>query len=260
MELQITEQTEVVELSLADKMERDMTGDFMIIKVKINNINPDEPEVPEVIEDYIREALEAKIQFRSSGVHLLGQKRIPHIHVVYIVDPIKIPQNPSESRKRWCKKNKLDDYTKVFKDISFQFENKIDSGLPKYQVLSYPLKEGNRLDYAGALTYIYKKKPMPEKVIKFLEDIGQAIYEVSCAQNLRNDKCEERKQESYQEFYDFALANRHRFTSFHEMVIIFDEFVDAKPYDKKPCPKNYKSNLQKIGNSLGMFKYSALVF
>lgn len=176
----------------------------------------------------------------SSGIHINGKKQIPHVHYHIIANHYNEPSNPSQHRKRWLAKT--DNKTCSFGDSSFKYQP-LEQNKPKYQFLSYPLKEGIILPLRH---YIYDGKPMLKEMRNFLLEVGKSIYEKNVALHLRQEKCQERKQLAFKELYE--LVGERTFSNFNELCDWFDEnYLFKLEYDDIPDPKNYKTNIKKIG-------------
>lgn len=247
-------------LSIAELFEVDIPDDWVCLSVKINNVAQqawdEEDWIPETVAEFIYiELLQEKEYFQSVGYHKNGANKKPHIHINLIYPPTKYPENFWRTKDKFCKKNEYD--KDDFKDISFKYLGTIDNTKAKYMFLSYPLKEGHASK--GKFQYMYNGRRMTTPEKQFLIDIGTSIHETELAHNLANDKYEEKKQNEFLEMLRFAKEKSEMIQSYHDLCLLMDEFVDAKPFNKKPCPRTYKSNIQKIGNCLGIFKYSSML-
>lgn len=241
--------------SLASKFEIDIPDDSSVIDVKINNSGADDDVDYWAISKYI-EDLGCQILFSSAGVHLLGENKVSHIHYNFITTRVNAPSNPSQHRKRWLLKN---EETSSFDNVSFKFHPKIDVKKPKYFILSYPLKEGHRLE-PKSFIYKYLGKPMKKNEIDFLSEIGKSIYETECGLNLKRDKCEERKKLALQDLFKICSDNCSNFSTFREMAIWLDSnYIENLPLEDLPDPRNYKTNIQKVAVKLKILKYSDIL-
>lgn len=245
----------------ANYFEQNIPDDASVIEVKINKLDISENAMQGckekvsiyAISQYIKD-LGVEILFASFGVHLKGKNKVPHAHWHFITTPLaKKPSNPSQHRQRWENKN---EQLGVFEDHSFIYHTKIDLTKPKYQILSYPLKEGIRADYHQKSFYINLKK----QEIDFLELIGRSIYDNELALNLRREKCEERKKLALTDLHRICAENISKFSNFREMCLFLDEnFINNLELGDYPDPRNYKTNLQKIAVNLKLLKYSDLL-
>lgn len=191
------------------------------------------------IKNYLKDS-GVEILCASSGIHINGKKQIPHVHYHIIANHYNEPSNPSQHRKRWLAK--ADNKTCSFGDASFKYQT-LEQNKPKYQFLSYPLKEGIVLQ---SRYYIYDGKNMTKEMKDFLMSVGKSIYEKNVALHLRQEKCQERKQLAFKELCD--LVGDRSFSSFTDMCDWFDEnYLFKLDYDELPDPKNYKTNIKKIG-------------
>jgi len=245
---------------LPDSFEAFIPDDSMVINVKYNFDIPDEEgglefALSEIcfsdMRRYVQD-LEVEILFSSVGYHLLGERKQPHVHYHFITSPFHPPSNPSQHRKRWAKKeNAAIDFLKC----SFKFQS-LDGSQPKYQVLSYPLKEGHLIKHNSKLLYVFNKKPMTSEQMIFLKDVGKAIYDKEQGLKLRQDKCEERKKVALHFLYEICEANKDKFNTYREMVIWLEEnYIAQLTLDEKPDINHYRTNCQKIANTLGKLKY-----
>lgn len=250
---------EMNELNICEMFERDIPDDATVINVKINKIDMDDIYVGSVdIRNYITD-LGVEILFSTAGIHLNGENKVPHIHWNFITTSIpKIPSNLSQHRIRWSNKKDEVDFT----NVSFQIKKKIDLGKPKYQVLTYPLKEGRPLpsQFNNHKINVYDKNKMTKQQFNYLLEVGQSIYQQELATNLRRDKCEERKKQSLNDLYTICNENRAYFSTLKEMARFLDEkYISTLDIQDYPDPKNYKTNLQKIAVKLDILKYSDLI-
>jgi hypothetical protein len=193
-----------------------------------------------------------KVLASSAGIHLNGRSQKFHIHYHLITERHNEPSNPSQHRKRWCAKNE-----EIMDDISFKYQL-LKKDQEKYAVLSYPLKEGRFTTFKNE-SYTYLGKPMTKEMQKFLVDAGKAIYDKELGLAMRQEKCEERKQATLTNLYDLCNQNKAQFSSFREMMEWLDiNYIAKLELTEMPCPKNYKTNCQKIAVYLGFLKYSQL--
>ena len=258
MELTL-EEIEAPSSHLPQAFEEFIPDDSMVINVKYNFDIPEGENIEDVlrsipffdIKKYV-EDLEVTILFSSVGYHLLGERKQPHIHYHFITTPFHPPSNPSQHRKRWAKKLEA---SMEFLNCSFKFQS-IDGTQPKYQVLSYPLKEGHLIKFNTKLYYIFNKLPMTKEQILFLKDVGKTIYDKEQALKLRQDKCEERKKVALHSLYELCEQNKNKFNTYREMVIwLEDNYIAQLTLDEKPDINHYRTNCQKIANTLGKLKY-----
>jgi len=249
-------------VSVAEQFEIDIPDDWVCLSIKMNNVSQEvwdtghDNYMPASVNEFIYEYLLKEQDFyRSVGYHKNGKNKIPHIHINLIYPPTTFPSNLSRDKDKFIKKH---DYDKEdFNNFTFKFQGGIDKTKPKYMFLSYPLKEGHT--DKDKYSYFYNKRLMSPPEKKLLLDVGTEIYETSLAHNLANDKYEEKKQNEFLEMLRWAKERKEKISSYHDLCLLMDEFVDAKPENKKPCPRTYKSNIQKIGNCLGIFKYSSML-
>ena len=228
-----------------------------VIDVKLNFDIPEGETWQEQMQDipftairkYVAD-LGCEILYASAGVHLLGERKQPHVHYNFITSQVYPPSNLSQHRKRWAKKT---DAAPEFLNCSFKFHATIDKTKPKYSPLSYPLKEGHIIQIFKKDIYIN----LTNKQIQYLADIGTSIYQKEQGLKLRQDKCEERKKNSLLALYD--VVKDRKFLDFKSMLLYLDkEYIEKLDFTDYPDPKNYKSNCQKIAVKIGILKYSDL--
>lgn len=240
---------------LCEKFQADIPDECSVVSVKINNVDLDADGKATFnwfdINAYVGEL--STILFSSAGLHENGKSGKPHVHYVFICKKFKPPSNPSQHRKRYAEKTEAD-----FENVSFQFKD-LDKSKPKYHPLSYPLKEGRHITYHVSKMYLYNGSAMPNDYIKFLKGIGKSIYDVELANNLKKDKCEERKKQSLADLYKICVENKSKFGNLREMMEMLDDvYIAELELEDYPDPKNYKTNCQKIAVKLKILKYSAL--
>lgn len=243
------------EKSIPELMQEEIPDDATVITIKFSrDISDNMGEwngYRAVVDRYLRDC-GAKVLASSAGVHLNGRSQKFHIHYHLITERFIEPSNPSQHRKRWCSKN-----DEIMDDISFKYQQ-LKKDQEKYAVLSYPLKEGRFTSYRAA-TYRYLGLPMSNEMMRFLADAGKAIYDKELGLAMRQEKSEERKQATLTNLYDLCNQNKQYFSSFKEMMEWLDvNYIAKLELTEMPCPKNYKTNCQKISVYLGFLKYSQL--
>jgi len=239
---------------MCEKFQADIPDECSVVCVKINDVEIDNDGKPDFIWVDIKLYVEelSTVLFSSAGLHINGKAGKPHIHYVFICKKFKPPSNPSQHRKRYAEKNEAS-----FENVSFQFKD-LDKSKPKYHCLSYPLKEGRHVTPVNKM-YTYNGSPMPHDSIKFLKEIGKSIYDVELGNNLKKDKCEERKKQSLMDLFKICQENRSRFSTLKSMMVCLDDvYIATLELEELPDPKNYKTNCQKIAVKLGILKYSDL--
>lgn len=260
IKLVIEEDEEVIEKSIAEKLESLISDDDMVLTIKWNipTCDPDEVLSKIVLQfpiNDINRYLEhcgAKIKYSSIGYHMNGDHKIPHIHYHLITEHFVYDKNPSQHRYRWFTKNGTNE---EFRFITIKKTEKIDNTKPKYSTLAYPLKEGHSLRLEFPDCY----KNIDEDTFKFLKDVGQAIYNQECGIHLRTAKCEERKKNQLLELNELVEKNKNNFKDFHGMLLWLDQnYISSLTITEYPDPKNYKTNCQKIAVRLGFLSYSKL--
>lgn len=231
--------------SICEILENFIPEDATCISVKINIPDYDASDnnfVPPAfgtVKQYLEDS-GVEILACSSGIHFQGRKEIPHIHYHFITTHYNGVSNPSQHRKRWLAK--ADNHNHDFQDAQFKYQA-LEANKPKYQFLAYPLKEGNKL---SSKYYLYDGSKMTSEMVSFLLSVGNTIYQTQCALRLRQEKCQERKQLAYNELVE--LVGDKSFSSFRELCDWFDDnYLYKLDYDDIPDPKNYKTNIRKIG-------------
>lgn len=226
-----------------------------VIVVKINNIDPSNIEIDEdLILNYIKD-LDVTVIYSSAGMHLNGKRKIPHVHWHFITTPLKSDTKyTSQHRQRWCSKNGLS--KDAFKNISMSFHMFIDTTKPKYSTLSYPLKEGISIPpFVMKRAYMVGEKKMGPQMLDYLLSVGKQIYDKELADNLRRDKCEERKKETFEYIWD--LVKEQKFDSYKELCVWLEiNYIRELPYNKKPVLSNYKNIVMACALNLELIKYS----
>lgn len=251
---------ENIESNLAEEIEELLPPDAVCLSVKVN-LAEDEYDEKNFTPPYFASILAylkdsgVAVLASTAGVHKEGRNQIPHIHYHFICERFSPPSNPSQHRKRWL--SKKDNDSSDLGEASFKYQ-KLDTRYPKYQFLSYPLKEGlmvPKFYYPYLMTFDGKK--MSNEMIDFLKKVGQTIYQTQAAIRLRQEKSQQRKQLALQDLYE--ICKDHTFPSFKAMLIWLDEnYIDGLDLDEYPDPKNYKVNCQKVAVRLGLLKYSEL--
>lgn len=252
------------DLTIVSQFEDLIPNDSMVVDIKINLPNYDGENGTALadigfafmdLKQYIID-LGCKILFSTAGIHLNGKNKMPHIHYNMITTFAFPPSNPSQHRSRWIKKNNVN--LNTFENVSFKFHQKIDTNTPKYSVLSYPLKEGKKVNLPSC--FVFNENPMEKKYVAFLVNTGKAIYEKQCGLKLRQDKSEERKNLALESLYQLCVENKDKFSNYKEMVRWLDtNYIANLEIKDYPDPKNYKTNCQKICVKLGKLKYSDIV-
>lgn len=240
--------------SIAQKLQDFIPDDATCISVKINIPDYDASDNNWVapafadINKYLKDS-GVDILAISSGIHVNGRNQIPHVHYHFITAHINPPANPSGHRTRWLAKKGNEEAN--FQGASFKY-TRLEPNKPKYQFLSYPLKEGIMLQKRY---YQFDGEFMKPEMKKLLLDVGKEIYEQACALILRQMKCQERKQLALRELYD--LVHKIQFSSFKQMMAWLDDnYISTLDLEEMPDPKNYKVNCQKIAVKMGILKYS----
>lgn len=229
----------------ATMLENYIPDDATCISVKVNVPDYDSSDVNFVPPGfsstlaYLKDSGVEILAF-TCGLHLEGENKVPHLHYHFVCNHYTGDSNPSQHRKRWLRKkgNHLED----FSDASFMYRP-IEPNKPKFQFLSYPMKEGHLL---RSKYYMFDGKLMTNDLRNFLLSIGKTIYDTQVALRMRQAKTQQRKQLAYSELVQ--LVGDRNFASFMELCDWFDEnYLYKLDYDDIPDPKNYKNNIRRIG-------------
>jgi len=270
MELIITE-NENNKFSLIEEFEDELRCfPYSAIACKLNLLNYsalqplednfDEFPISEVLQYFRDSGIELK--YSVMGLHLQGEKKIPHIHFncIVLMSPKvfqSITSNASQHRKRWSTKliKAGEDFDTRFNNLTFQFTQELDTGKARYSTLAYPLKEGLHA-YSGPLKklrYTQIQKPLFDVLL----ELGTTIYNKEIGLHIRQEKCEERKKNALLELQSICELGKSNFTTLREMVLWLDmAYIATLAIQDYPDPKNYKTNCQKIGVHLKIAKYS----
>lgn len=237
------------------------SDDFVCISIKINL--PTDIDVSNVLLTgcdqltsayyYIKEVYKTEILASTVGLHLKGEHAIPHFHYACITPWFKPPANNSTYKARFLAK----DQSYNLDNTSFKI-SRFEQNTPKYQSLSYPLKEGHPL-VAGSLQYKqffrFQSQVMDRETFRFLLDTGVSIYNTQLGLRLRQDKTEDRKKQSLLDIYN--IVKDKKFSNFSELKNYLEDHYLAKlSLEEKPKFSNYRDNLYAIGNTLGIYRYA----
>lgn len=231
--------------TIAQVLEEFIPDDATCISVKINvpDFDPsDNNFTPPSFTDIVRYLKDSSVDILacSSGIHLEGRNDTPHIHYHFVCNHYNEPTNPSQHRKRWLSKECNSHYN--LDNVSFKYQ-RLEARKPKYQFLAYPLKEGRVLLKRH---YLYNGDLMSKDMRDFLLSVGSTIYQQAFALRLRQEKLQYRRQLAFSELCD--LVGEKEFSSFNELCDWFDDnYLYKLNYDELPDPKNYKTNIRKIG-------------
>jgi len=201
---------------------------------------------------------------QTVGLHLAGIAGKPHVHIHYICNTkfeIKTSASRCNSKTRYIQKMNKDEGQEwgTFSELSFKY-SPLDTTMPKWQILAYPLKERERS--LMPFHYYYwknsERKYMPKALVDALENVGGAIFDASKAIRERQDAHKARKLNNLQEMYKFGLENRSKFKTFREMREFFeDTLLNPQEIDLEDIPviKNYNNNVFIVGKKLGLVRY-----
>lgn len=196
----------------------------------------------------------------SVGLHVDGVNKKPHFHLHFVVSRQYKTRSSSSicnEKTLWCRRQKeafqVEGHMKA---MTVKF-SPLDVSAPKWQTLSYPLKERKRGDIEmylmvrdGALA------PMPVEVLDLLESVGGRLFDEALALRERKEKAEQRQEDNLEELYQIALKYRSCFSTFRQMQEFFeDSYLGNKKLHELPVAKNYNNNIKKVGRMLGIFRY-----
>lgn len=202
-------------------------------------------------------------KFMTIGLHLDGIRGKPHVHMHYIIDArfqLKTASARSNSKVRFIQRMNDEEGMEwgPMKELTFKFEP-LDLGMPKWQILAYPLKERLRSPHENHYYYFKAdtKKIMPKVLIDALENVGGAIFDASRAIRERQESHKARKLNNLEEMYKFAMDNRSKFKTFRQMREFFEiELLGPDvPLEEIPVIKNYNNNVFIVGKKLGLVSY-----
>jgi hypothetical protein len=219
---------------------------------------------------YVRD--QSEVLACSFGLHEEGKAAKPHIHLTYIVKPFNMTPvtcNPTDHRKKWCKKNDLPaDHFKGKLSVKL---STIDADKPLYYPLAYPLKERKRLPSAK-YRYSYmghnsdnepcrKFGLMSDEMIMFLEEVGAGLFDASKSKQEARDKDDNKKKRQREQLLAFCRENGSYFDDYKSLVLFLDEaYYAAIPFEEKPDLVNYKKNIQIVAVELKILKASDFIF
>lgn len=178
------------------------------------------PQNLAAVQFYIRDAV-GRIQASTIGVHVNGRSQVPHWHYHVIVRADGVPKtllsNASAHRRNWLKKQTFGD----FGDVTVRVTH-MKSDEPRYQILSYPLKEGLTFSNAHEEMFnVFDTISMTDEMYNMLVGVGRKIYEESLAMQARRDRSEA-KVLSVREAVDACIGNK----VFHSFDDVLDHIVD----------------------------------
>lgn len=240
-------------------------ADWFVIEVKINDVDVSggdlifEPPQLKSIRKYLVDVEKRTIVASSAGLHINGEKKIPHIHYHFITTlEGSATSQPSRKRDAWLTKNPSENLS----NCSFHYNKHIAK--PVWCVLSYPLKEGFLV--RDMLCYTFDFKPMTETMLSFLLQTGNSIYSKQCAIRERADASVERQKLALISLFDkceqlyMEHMNNHsgRPPTFRELVLELDDYIATLELTEKPDPRNYEKHVKIACNKLGLWKYSSM--
>lgn len=200
------------------------------------------------IRDFLLNTYKCRIIGATCGIHLQGRSQKRHIHYNLIMTNFKPPTNNSKNKKIYMTAEGLDDFCECGYKVSFKFE-KIKLDAPKYQHLTYPLKEGLEVD--RPLVNIWQGVKMKKEMLDFLKSVGQAIFEKEKALNERRDKHDAKIKN---QLYDLYLyAKEKKYNSYPEFVKDVDDVYLRKiPFGERPNSRNLVEHIRQVAYELGL--------
>jgi len=201
------------------------------------------------------------ILFSTAGLHKNGERKVPHIHYAFVLTDYKeFKSDPGKHRAAWCKKNKMRNEFPVGNLFVSKYVP-LEKDKPKFQVLSYPLKEG--CGFEGCPVNTAFGEPMKKEYYEFFKDVGRTIYDKELAARERRDKSDERQKNSLKAMADYAKTGLKdgKLDKFHNISQLRDYvegYLDTLEMEKLPTYANYMKDIHAIGKSLKVFKYSQL--
>jgi len=197
----------------------------------------------------------------SGGYHYKGknEKAHAHIHFVTNANAVKTPNptNKSKQRSDWLtqfrKQGGINPIDYTFESCETQYKD-LEKDKAHYNVLSYPLKEGNRV---SRFIYRYNGETMDDEMLDALEQYAIAVYNGEQAVQERRQKSEDRSLARKNEILKCARENRQYFDNFREMLYVLDaKYIANLSFSEKPRPSDYKVACQIVAVELGLLLYS----
>lgn len=237
---------------LAYVFEENIPDDCVCISWKFNTPKLDEDEIRILIRNIIKYMKEyTEIISFTHGFHKQGKSKIPHYHVHFIVqntDSVhKMCSNKSQHRSR-------------YKDYSFpkhvdlkMRDQPLEPNLPKFNFLAYPMKEGKYINNKDF--FQFDNAPMTTDMKQFLIKYAEGIFNQKIANDLANERCEERKEIRYAEI--LKVAKNFNGDTFRDYQIFMEEKYIEPIIEKGeniPDIDNYKKNIRRAAVQLRFFK------
>lgn len=254
-------------LSLDERFKFEAGALVVTVKIDLHEIS-DECLMTYVMEKYFltRAYLtehDYEIVEYSSGMHMKGKAGKTHAHIHYIVyyrgkgDPIY--SNESSRKSRFVSKVLKDDKHPVrqdtglkpgqisFTNVSIRFQY-LDINSIHYDVLAYPLKEGNQCHES-----IYS---MEKEYVIALEEYATAIYNGQVAMHERRERNEEKTQCRKEAMLKCAREYRHLYDNWMDMALVLEKYyLKPLPFREKMKPQEFKVNCQIIAQELEIASY-----
>lgn len=254
-------------LSLAERFKFEAGALAVCVKVDLHEIC-EECWMSYVTEKYFitrayLEEHEYEIVEYSSGMHMKGKAGKTHAHIHYIVyyrgKGNSIHSNESARKSRFIEKVLKDDQHPVrlvtglkpgqisFTNVSFRFQH-LDINSIHYDVLSYPLKEGNLCHES-----IYS---MEDEYVVALLEYAVAIYKGQTAMHERRERNEEKTQCRKEAMLKCAKEYRHLYDNWMDMALVLEKYyLKPLPFREKMKPQEFKVNCQIIAQELEIASY-----
>lgn len=237
--------------------------DYKVITVKVNKIeSSDDENLGRILGNVINyiKSNGVSILAMSCGHHANGRNAIPHVHLHMICDSFIIgkkcfTQNISRHREKYYQNNNLN--LEDLENVSMKF-SELSPDKPSWQILSYPLKEGNPITYFMEI----EKVPIDEQMLEFLRNIGVDIYNKATGMHERNEACEERKRKTLLEMFRVS-SEYHEKAPFGSLVEFLDwaeyVFIESRPIDEQILFDSFQKNIMPIARKLKLVKYRDLI-
>lgn len=238
------------------------TGQLISAKLNLDHDEVDEWEDIsndkfEVLKKFL-EANYGSVIYSSVGLHLGGKNGVPHIHFHFITDKSYesiTSQARSNRKSRWLKTESFE-IVNFIKAVSFMHKPFDADKHTPWSFLAYPLKEGNKC--TSMEMYI----GLSSRMLGFLLSVATTIYETAMAIRERNDKAQQRREDTLDELEQWARDEykKEGFQTFREMQEHFEDKYLAEKIEKDgihglPDVVNYNRNLKKVGRRLGIFRF-----
>ena len=190
----------------------------------------------DAISDVVRPASGEKYEtlFRVCGRHT--DTKTPHLHFHAIVKNVMFPKTfkRGNQSRDWEKKTG----NKFPEDVKFQVKEMKAEQTQKWNFLSYPLKEGDPIQYS---TWVN----IGDEEYTFLVAFGTAEYDVAKAKRGYVEKAKIKQQTQLNNLLDLCKNNRSKFCDIYSLIDWYDEYLE-KELDEDVIDINDLPNSTKI--------------